>query len=361
MVLIPLKSQFVSLIISFLSLFAELALLHATLRFHRYFECKFLRRGGKLSVGRHQRRVAAFSVLALLAFLALETTTSFFSDPARRSVLVDQPCLAVDGIHRRSGRNGLQIEEEAVTMRCNNLSDGNFLYSAGNFSFEEQRVICSKNVLVEFIATVTTEFILDKAQRPSTGQPNPNPLLSCIDGSCVVVETASTTSVESQSGTLLRISAMFKESELQQMRESQFPSRIVEALIFYDVSGLQPLFAERALHPMARKVRDPVEWVRRIYLGSENTTCPFDQDLGDATSIPLPLVYIVVAVWLSSAVMCISSLIVRPTIFYDISNPIDWAKHTKQNSDLQIKGDPVISTVDDGGMFVVHVSETLKK
>ncbi|KAI0559837.1 hypothetical protein FGB62_134g08 [Gracilaria domingensis] len=361
MVLIPLRSQYVSLIISIVSLFAELALLRASLSFNGYFECRALRKGKEVSVNYHQRRAGALSILALLAFLSLETITSDFSEPAKRKTLVEQSCVAVDGLDHRRGPNGLQIEEDFVSMRCNDFRGENILFKGGNYSFEEERVICATSDLVEVNPIVMREEILDRARRPSAEEPNPNPFLQCINGLCVVFETVVRISAENQRDTVVKMFNVFKESDLESLPASGSPGQFVEVVVFYNSSGLIPLFAERALEDRTIRIRDSIELTRRIFLGSATTSCPFDKDLGAATSIPLALIVVVSVIWLLSFAVYISSCFIRAKIFYDISNPIHWIKLARHNADEHIKGDPYISSIYDGGIHVVQVSESQEK
>ncbi|CAN8071427.1 unnamed protein product [Agarophyton chilense] len=312
-------------------------------------------KGHRVSVHRHQHRVGLFSGIALLTFLVIEVITSYLSDPADRRTVSQQPCFALDSIILRPAPSGLALQEDFVSFKCVDFRGSSILLKPGNFSMEEERVKCSQAVVLEFDADsskIPFEYPLEGSERSTLKNPAPNPLLHCSEGDCVVVRTNS--SVES---TVIRLSLNFKEANLSELRKTRAKVPILVTKVFFNASDLMPQIADRALEAFRRNVNTPLELNRRIYMGSEETLCPFDRNLGAATQIPLSLIVVISITWLLSFLVWIVSFVLRTSVFYDISNPIHWAKRTKFSIGEEIRGDPRIYSVYEEGQFVVYVSD----
>ncbi|PXF49608.1 hypothetical protein BWQ96_00678 [Gracilariopsis chorda] len=355
MVLIPLKSQYVSLINTIISLLTELSLLKALLRVNNYCECHALQKGHHVSVTRHQNRATCLVLVTTAAFFAIELLLSFYSDPAVKLTFQSQPCVAVETLTRRSGDPGTSLEEIGIVLSCVKTNESNIFLRVGNYSMETRKVECAESATLMFTLEPHVSLPIGTAAAVSSENPFPDPLLKCADGFCVVIQTASYQS--SSSDTTVWFSDVFFADEVSMLQIDNSPIKFLNTTIFsaQNNTELLPKFAERLLQAYDENLNDPFELRRLMFLGSERDTCQF-QRTSEATEVPPFIIVSVSTVWVISLAAYAMTLLLSRRVFYDISNPVHWAKRTYRRTDEPVHGDPSVSRVLENGHHVMYVS-----
>ncbi|PXF45258.1 hypothetical protein BWQ96_04957 [Gracilariopsis chorda] len=366
MVEIPLKSQFVSLIVTLISGLAELFLFGALLGFNKYSECIALRKGRQVSVRLHRIRAKFLAVLAMVVFIFLEVIMSFFSDPAIEIKFRTDECLAVDRIDLREGFTGDTNDEDFILIRCIGIKKDGFLQRAGNFSLNpntKARVRCGKHALYEYPNEDDLQFTLTNVTR--TGGTDTDLVLECILPTPAVGEKPPTERLcaavrqlppNSIGFTNVYLSAAVRESEVGPLVNQQVVIPFLETSVRYNTSGLSRNFARRLLRAYDKDVTDPMEIRKRVFMGIERRKCAFEHRKKDLTTVPLGLVYGIVAAWILSFLTFASTLLLRRSIFYDMSDPLHWAQRTYRHIDEPIVGNPVVTSVYEHGERLMYVS-----
>ncbi|PXF49605.1 hypothetical protein BWQ96_00675 [Gracilariopsis chorda] len=349
MVLIPLKSQYTSLIVTVISGIAELALLSAVLVFNKYLECRALQNGGKVNVRHHRFRTKALTVAATLAFVFLEVFSSFYSDPDDKTELVRKNCTSLDALTVQQGLLNISTQTTVVGVKCiginstlfwqhaGNISDGRNIGNGGNIG-DDEVFECEKK---EVLYTANVERAPD--------EPVPDEyVVGCVGTSCVFVY---------RSGNEVTFTDFVHSEDVSRVLNESITLPVWKTTISYNVTGLESAFATRAVDLLSQGVTDGFTLRRGVFAGSAITQCNF-KTFSDATRVRKGFIYAIVIAWALSISAFVGSFAIRRRIFYDMSDPLHWAQKTIRDNDLSDTDNPVVTTVYENGSRALLVTRS---
>lgn len=348
MVLISLKSQYVSLIITLLSFFSELSILLAFLESNNYRQCRRLTRGKTVNVRHHRRYGQIPAVIAGFIFLALEILASFFCDPARIEKFQSHSCIALETSIAVVEDQDRFVQGDVIEDSCQILEEGTTYQQLGNFSLKDQQVRCSKNPVYKF----------ERPEDINEPLPSEDTVFGCVPSTDDPSEEVC--AFVFQRNNSIYFSEPLKRSTVERIKEgngNETVSFLRTEILFAGAATLS-FFATRAADALERSVTDPYELRRRVFLGAKETTCPFVDEIKEGTTAPLSLIYVLAAIWILSVFLFVTSIaLFRRRIFFNFTDPLDWALYTRQQSENPAERNPVLSFDCESENQVLFVSE----
>eukprot|EP00178_Gracilaria_changii_P023496 TRINITY_DN71071_c0_g1_i1.p1 TRINITY_DN71071_c0_g1~~TRINITY_DN71071_c0_g1_i1.p1 ORF type:complete len:411 (+),score=59.60 TRINITY_DN71071_c0_g1_i1:99-1331(+) len=363
MLLLPLKSQFASLIFTVLTFFAELCLVYfvrAALARHQNHR---LQRGHRLHVRSHLHLLSLLLAFATVVFIAMELANSFVSDPGTLTKPQTQRCVAIDSFLAASDPRQADPAADVALLRCLEIDDDTLRFSvrAANYSLSSRIVQCSGDPLLEFPAHNSGHQIVNDAREPTMDDPFPDPMLLCSEEQfCLVLRTvASPKNVSSSNGfTTVRIYELITPGNLKMILDGELALPFMDTTLMF-TSDARPLFeqlAHRQLEIFRNYINDPIEMRRRLFLGSRSSECIFDVPV-DATQMPLAFALAAGGAWSVSVILGLVGYWLRSRVKYDVADPMHWATKTvrRDGNDAQEGGDPFVEGAWENGHCVVYV------
>ena len=341
MVLIALKSQYVSLIITCFSFLCELLVIVVLYNIINFQECRTLLKGKELNVRRHRNHVQLVAISAALLFLTLEIVTSFLSDPDQIQRWNSEQCVSLGTVRDLKGDEAMFKQVDIVEDTCQTSRNNFTLQQVGNISEKTGQVQCSDPVYYTDINEQTVEGRL-----PKNGT-----ALECVPGFCVFVFQVDNT-------VFISDAFLEKTSEKILSGEDTENIRFARTALLFNSTGLLPTFARRTAEAYSKFVTDTFELRRRAFLGSTRQQCPFVVEVVDATSIPLLCLCIVVTIWLISVLLFgFTMVFLRKKTFYNVGDPLHWALYTFRRNDEVVGKNPVVMYEVEKGQEKICVSQ----
>lgn len=338
MVIIALKSQFVSLFITLVSALAELALFAAALALNRYSECRHLRGGHELSVSGHRLRTNVLTVLAMLVFVALEVVTSFFSDPVIVPTPVIAPCMRLDRFTKATGITNDFNRSYALQQDCFTSTTERFQQAGGSLRLSDGLVQCDSTPLISYIIDESQEFSINETVS-TCPQPDGLPCMGVL-----------------WRPPFFYFTGPYKVSSFQELSAS---GEKVEALVTrlenFDAAPFYPQITKRLSVLFKDQEGDPVTLRTNAFLGVRRTNCTFLEP-GNGAQLPLAVLALIVGLWALSFGSFVATLFLRGKMFYDMSDPMHWATRTIRRHDGPVTADPVVTTEWQEGQPTIYVS-----
>ncbi|KAI0557831.1 hypothetical protein FGB62_258g05 [Gracilaria domingensis] len=333
MAVIPIKAQFVSLIITFILAVSELLALNVLSALNSFCQSRRLRRGNHVIVKSHQRQIRLNTLLLLLIFITLEIAVSNFSDPVQTPVLEQQDCFVVDRFDREKGRQDLGLKIDALEPQCAKVDNNSFTQMTGNVSIISDSINCSETPIFK----VKFSWIGEPEFHNGSGR-----LLECENDICVLV-------FKQQQHVL--ISPAFDRIHLETVANPQKKTWFSRTELFYDTGPILENIARRAARVMAgERVADPYEFRRRIFSGSRKDTCLFEVRSVNETLIPNAVLVLLVSISVVSVVCYAICFGFRKRNFADFNDTMQWASRTFRLGDENghVLKNPVVSCVKRG-------------
>lgn len=335
-ILLPLKSQFTSLIITVISAVCEFALLYAITILNGLYECKKLKRGKVVSLRRHILRSSVITFVSLALFFFLEIITSFLSDPADIFTTENHSCVSVGNLLKRKNDSLDFPIANDIFAKCLRR-DFFIIQSAGNYSKENRLIQCAEQPIYSFRDSELTNMSVSGA--------TPGCMESDQGTACVFA---------AQRGNITFISDIFLKAEMPLIQE--LPS--FQTMLHFEAKGMLRLWAERTVRSRVDGFSSPAQLRRLVFTGAENTNCDFNIFVGDGTSIQEALLVLLVVMWGLSLILFSLSILLKKNVFYDIGKPLHWATKTFRVTDDDVGDNPrVCSQIekDDPGVFLSGV------
>eukprot|EP00178_Gracilaria_changii_P027893 TRINITY_DN927_c0_g1_i1.p1 TRINITY_DN927_c0_g1~~TRINITY_DN927_c0_g1_i1.p1 ORF type:complete len:356 (+),score=33.18 TRINITY_DN927_c0_g1_i1:807-1874(+) len=335
MVLLLLRAPIFGLLVTIVSVIAELAFLSASLRLLTYLSCRSLKNGKRfLKLRSHSYKVWAITALATVMFVSLETLLSVFSDVARQKVRSVESCLRLIGPAMETGVSGSIIEGRAVYFRCAKVNKDMVTHMIGNFSTERDDITCSSEVGYSYrIGAQTT--MNRTAQMP----------LHCNDiGLCATSIVTGDMLYMSNPG---KRSLMMVGQNVTMMptNVSSFNKELIDARIL----------SERLTQIYAQAVHMEGEVRRRLLLETTRSRCEFERDERQATEIPFAVLATATVLWVLSLVLLALSQAIKHRCFFDANDPLHWARYAQHHPRHEPGMQPLLQRVDDGSHCRIRV------
>ncbi|PXF45088.1 hypothetical protein BWQ96_05127 [Gracilariopsis chorda] len=340
MVLIPLKSQYTSLIATILSGLAELALLSAVLGYNKYLECRALENGGRVNVRHHRFRTRALTVAATLAFVFLEVSNSFFSDPALKRGEVTKSCISLDALPIRRGMLDISLRAAVVGINCLGTNTSLLWQLAGNIS-DDGEIKCGDDFL----------FSADIHHSPNEPVPDEHTMECILDGElnlCAFLYS---------NGSEVTFTEIVLDTDLSFVLDNNYALRVWKTTVYYNTTGMERELLRRSITLARDLVTDQFVLRREVFAGAEETECNFDV-FSPATTIKEGFLYAIAVAWTLSLAAFLGSLAIRGRVFYDMSDPLDWARQTVRDEDSSDIDNPVVTTRYENGTRFVLVTRS---
>lgn len=348
MVLISLKSQYVSLMVTILSFFCELSILFAFLEWNNYHQCKRLTQQKTVNV-RHLRRYGRMTAVAAgIIFLILEIVASFLCEPGQVKTFLSHPCIKLEASTRIEDNDERFIQTTILEDRCQLLEETTTSQLLGNYSLEDQQLRCSKNALYKF---KRLEEVKETLPEGTVLRCVPKRQEEQLGEFCVFAFYRNRS---------IFFSEALKKSTAEMIEASNGTESVLylrTEILFEGAVNLSAL-AKRAAYAFSQSETDPSILRRLVFLGARKTTCPFVDETKDVTKAPLSLVYVLGAVWTLSMLLFVISIVsFRRRIFFNFADPLHWALYTRQRIENRAERNPVLSYEYEGEDRILFVSE----
>lgn len=307
MVLLALKSQFASLIITIVSIICEFSILWALRTINGLYECRTLKRNGKVFVENHIIRSTALEVVSFLSFLMLEIFASFFSDPTDLFRVENHPCISVGNILKTKNNTLDFPTANVIFARCLNVENGLITQSAGNYSNKNGLIQCAEKPMYSF---------RDSEPR--------NRAVSNATIGCIESNQGNACTFGIQRGNRVFLSNVFLEIDKPFIENEDF----FETILHFESKAMLKVWAERTASNILDGIVSPAQLRRLVFTGAEGRSCDFDIYIGDATSITAAFLILLLLVWILSLMLFFVSLGLKRKVFYNLRNVKDWATKT---------------------------------
>lgn len=343
MIVINLKAQYVSLIITVISATFEVALLFAALRWNCFIENRILKRGGKVNLRIHLWRTKLLSVVTAILFLAVEIGNSFYSDPTKITSFEKRPCRFLGAKNFTTDFPEVQNKFNADSLPCLEANETSVTQRGWNqFGINGEVILqCSKE-LYSFERTSISPEIEDYA-------------VGCIQAGDVNEPKQDICSLVIQNGSRISISTVF-----QPQMEQKFGQNVswLNTDVRFDTNTQNVVIATRAASLMARGIRDDVDLRRLIFTEEREGWCDFRIEF-DGTALNGAFVIVLVIIWVTCMLLFFGSWIVLSRIEYNMSNPLDWATKTVISEEVVgTKNPEAVRIESDGQLRVVWTNST---
>ncbi|KAI0564009.1 hypothetical protein FGB62_31g17 [Gracilaria domingensis] len=360
MVVVPLKSQFVSLIITLVSLVSERFVFGSCTRLIRYLETQRLYEGQQIRIRWHVRRTRLVAILSAMFFLTLELFVSFYTDPARVTEREMFSCVSLDTVRNLRDAAFERPLSRNVKNQCSFVENGVFHQRGGNVTEAENQFLveCAEEDIFSF---ELSELVAERTF------PSIKPVMRCSncsnigDGARCLEWCAFT--VRQNDSVFYSFGVEPEEAlALDTSGEAQKVLSYLGTTVHFNAEDLLGVIAQRVADAYTDGITDPTSQRRRIFMGSREGTCEFSMDRGEGTNVPVALIAAVSSIWVASLVFKLLTFFARKENIFDVSNPFHWAFRVSQKDDVVIKDNPVIrwETMNEDRPFLLSqaVSET---
>lgn len=327
MVLIPLKSQYVSLIIMLVSGAAELTLLSALLQFNSFFECSILRRRRFLSINRHRTRITVLAFVALIVFVALEIVISFFSDPSFRVTQQRRSCLLLRPIDSHQEAVERHKKSRIISLGCAKTTERFETQYMGNLSLDKNNILCAKHAAYRFPL--------------GEGDVHKLPISPHAEFGCSSEKDKSFCAFAFQQDKFVFFGGPIHGLDAAAVTSGQHQLHYFRTEVFFDTSGLLRTIAQRAAMAFSKFVTDAADLRLEVFSSTRQSSCLFGVK-SDATEIALGAIVAIAMVWTISFCLFMVSIPFRLRVFYDMRNPLHWARKTTRDIEFPPTDDLVV-------------------
>ena len=345
MVVIALKSQYVSLIITCFSFLCELLVIVVFYNIISFQECRTLLKGKELNIRRHRKHVQLVAISAALLFLTLEIITSFLSNPDQIQRWNSEQCVSLGTVRDMKGDEAMFAQVNIVEDTCQTARNNFTFQKIGNISERTGQVQCSDPVYYTDINEQAVEGI----------PPRNETVIECSSIYCVLAFQVE--------DTVYFAGAYFKENATK-IINGEYSDNVsfLRTAILFNSTGLLSTFARRAAVAYNNTIIDEFEVRRRAFLGSTRQKCPFVVEVVEATNIPLICLCFIAASWFISVLLFgFTMIFVRRKIFYNVGDPLHWAQYTFRRTDEVVGKNPVIMYDVERGQEKLYVSKAIGK
>lgn len=292
----------------------ELGLLVGLLNVLNYSVSRRLSNHEPVKICAYRRWVMALSFGSLLTFFTAEFILSLFSDP--KVVFENRDCLRN---FVGTGEDDDSAEEKNMYNACTDVNDTIEIQRTGNYSLKTGEVLCND-----------IGYYFKIGQRLPYRRAMGRTVRRCTDGLCAAVAWQE---ISETSGAVLPHKGILYVS---QMVPRSFPDRRLEMMPTYiseiNLSDqLEPL-CKRAASLYAIPINEERELRRRMLLRFENLKCLYVDEEVDITEVAIWALVISGTIWGLSVVLFLSSLFLRRETFFDMGNPLHWAKAARHDS-----------------------------
>lgn len=306
---------------------AELTLLSALLHYNSFFECLSLRRSSFLSVNRHRRRVTALSFLALLLFVALEILVSFFSDPAFRILPQHRSCLVMRPIVPQEKALKGRKKSRIISLGCVTTTQRFESQHVGNLSLSDNQVQCAKQAAYRFTLGERDIHTLLLPPHAEFGCSNEQDRIFCA--------------FAFQQDNQVFVSPSVYGLDAPDITSGRYKLNYTRTEVFFNTSGLLRTISIRAAVAYSKFITDPADLRLEIFTATEQTSCSFGVK-SEATEVALGALLAIATMWTISFCSFLGSIPFRSRVFYDMRNPLHWARKTTRDLELPPVSDPVV-------------------
>eukprot|EP00178_Gracilaria_changii_P025994 TRINITY_DN7989_c0_g1_i1.p1 TRINITY_DN7989_c0_g1~~TRINITY_DN7989_c0_g1_i1.p1 ORF type:complete len:364 (+),score=27.65 TRINITY_DN7989_c0_g1_i1:356-1447(+) len=343
MALIPLKSQYVSLIVTIILSVSEVALLAACLQWNCFLENKKLQRREKVNVRDHRIRTKFLSVAVISIFVILEIFNSFYSDPTTIDRLERRPCTFLGSGGRKEGFTNLTSLSSIILLDCMDANRTMVRQRAGFLSRDPIVTQCNE-VLYSF-STATDEAMEAVPQE-----------IQHFTG-CVPVpeigDEAEICALLYQRGEKVTFTEHMYLDEVEYVIEEKVLLRVWHTHVHFNVTGLESELARRAVTMLLTPTSSDTTIRREVFTSDGVGMCDFRKHI-NATVVSNGFIYAMAIVSIASLLILAVSALFRRQIRYDMSNPLHWAQNTVIPEHLLGAENPEIYCSDaDGRQFAV--------
>ncbi|CAN8070201.1 unnamed protein product [Agarophyton chilense] len=321
MVLLLIRAPIFGLIVTVISVIAELAFLAAALQFLNYVTCRSLRNEEHVVKIRWYRiKMYAITALAMIMFVTVECVTSVFSDAAVYRMRNTEKCFrnTAPVTHTSVGSN--LFEGRPIFFRCIKVDGRVLTHMAGNSSMESAAISCDRDSGYSYRIGEVTK--MGRTEQMAV-HCNENELCAAI-----LLERD-----------VLYVSSGFKDKKPAKEEISMMPTNVskldkgkIDARV---LSKRLVKIYESAVH-MEGEIR------RRLLLETTRSTCEFEQEERQATKVLLSVVIVAAAVWITSLALYAISRLLTPHIFFDVRDPMHWAKYACHDARVSSRSQPVL-------------------
>lgn len=319
MVVFWISAPIFGLITAILFGMAELGLLAGLLNILNYSVCKRLSNQKPVQVRSYRRLVMALSLLSVFTFVLAETVLSVASDPGKGQLFANQDCLRN---FVGSGKDDGGAEAEAIQFTCTEANGTYVIHKTGNYSTKTGKVVCND-----------VGYYYNIGERLPYKRSMGKPVTRCNNGICAALAWQNNTDASDETDDLLphkgvlyvsqNILRNFKKSEWEMM-----PTQISNV----DLSKKLRRIGARAARMYAIGINEEGELRRRMLLGTKETACPFVEEEVDTTLVATWALAFSATVWGVSVVLFVGTLFLRKRTFFDMGNPMHWAKTARHDS-----------------------------
>ena len=328
---LPIRAPLFSFCVTIISVICELAFLTASLTFIRYTTCVQLKKSKRINIRAQHRRVLAVTIFAMLAFVALETLTSVFTDPITRTVVDLHPC--VRNVFAFNGDEAPFLSE-SIHFKCTRTNSTEVAHFEGNFSNITKEITCAPQPIYTYV--IGDEVTL----------PRENATIHCEFNVCAFSDFRNNT---------LLISGLHKrtDQEIIFVPARVNPNNTAQIDLASIAASLAMSYEKGSI--------EVGEVLRMALLGSLNADeCPFERDAGPATTIPIAVIVSAGLVWASSLLFFFASLCFRRRIFFDITHPMHWARRARHDHSRAMGDDPELHMMEVDGEISITVTGYMK-
>ncbi|CAN8075537.1 unnamed protein product [Agarophyton chilense] len=340
MVIIPLKSQHVSLVATFMSVTSETALLFAALRWNCLFENKTLQRRRTINVRNHRTRTKLLAAAATVIFVIIELFNSFYSDPTTVEISERRPCTFLASGGGQKGFTNTTSLSSIILLHCLDANrttirqSGGYLFQDGN-DFVAQCLdplysFSTDNAPQESVPE--TDYFTGCVELPELAEPLPE------DETTVCVffyqNKARVTFTESVLG-----------SDVPYVVNEKLLLHVWHTDVYFNITGMETEFARRAATMLLESSPPAITLRREVFTVDGVGMCDFKKQI-EATTVSEGFIYALALASSLSFLVAVASLFFRSHMCFDMSNPLDWAQKTVISEHLLGAENPEVFCLD---------------
>eukprot|EP00178_Gracilaria_changii_P018513 TRINITY_DN529_c0_g2_i1.p1 TRINITY_DN529_c0_g2~~TRINITY_DN529_c0_g2_i1.p1 ORF type:complete len:330 (-),score=59.39 TRINITY_DN529_c0_g2_i1:1610-2488(-) len=265
MATIPLRPSIFSLLITFVSVLTELALLSSLLLLNTLFQCRQLSRGAVVGIARHRKRNTLIALFCMLLFVLVEILASSNTVTVFATLQSQQRCTVLAPL--LPGRAD-EAGAEAALFSCIQVNGTVFTVFAANHSEVDRSIRCANSFSFRYVNQLRDEQKLG----------GEGAMHCTLSGFCAIARAR---------GTTLYISQPF-----QPPAEDADQSQLLEFLpteLAFDAAPHLAFFARRAAHAFEENAVEELDVRRFVIMGSRADTCTFESTGAEHTQLPQQL------------------------------------------------------------------------
>lgn len=301
--LIPLRSQWVSLLVTLGSSVTELVALWAALYINTVRESRALEKGHSVNLNRHLMRKRVITMVAAVIFVCSEIVVSNYSTTVFTDIKVQEPCITVKAGGNHNNATGYF---EAITIGCLQPKGKLFSQHLGNYSLISDAVSCESSPAYEF----ETSTPLLRSLGNST--------LKCIEeDECFFYQ--------------LEGNKFFFSEAIYDLAEVPQSIEFWQTRLFFNCTSA--VYAAERLYEIWKEETLVEELFLRARIFTETTeqSCTFVKAKQEGTRIPVFIIFLIIGMWsVSLFVSCTVLLFARDRFTFDPSDPKDWTRTVLQ-------------------------------